>query len=528
MEQPVVTRRIGLMGLGTMVIAAVGGWCCLAPRAMAAQVDVDNADWVLTAAGALEGREPAAVEICLARREGRWQGAFALAPKWNEACHPVDANELTWADGRLKGKVTISFRGDGYVPAGRAPTACWELNAVRDGNAMGGTFAGKLGAKAVEGKLTGELAPPPRDLNSRRIRVRLVDSAKLGDIFWCAIEDSKPAGGYLFRGAWDGQVDLSRVALRGCAMSGNVRPMSSGDGNAGAAWEIHAFVIAGRVGGTFSRPGGAEGGVLAGTCVPLSESRVAPYRPPAGAATAPAGDAASKDLPERWRGAFLLPAGVPDPPPCLTNVMMPPGYDKAKDAGKRYPVVLHNGVGGASGALWQAMEKHTVRPMIHCNIALRGDGFDGSLDRVLAYLDRYWPTIADGRARVAMGFSAGAHHIFRYIDRTDLVGNYAFFGHPLQASGWATQKAAEREAMIRGATTWAKRPVNILIVAGTGEGGFKGVEPTRRVLETYGVKAKCIVIDGLRHDHAGHFERKGDEIWAWVESCLPPPASAAP
>jgi len=88
--------------------------------------------------------------------------------------------------------------------------------------------------------------------------------------------------------------------------------------------------------------------------------------------------------------------------------------------------------------------------------------------------------------------------------------------------------AAEREALIRGAAARAKWPVDVLIIAGTGEGGFKGVEPTRRVLEAYGVKAECIVIDGLRHSHAGHFERKGDEIWAWAKSCIGRPASVTP
>ena len=508
------------------VLAALAVLVCMGAshtKAPAAQVDVDNADWVLTVADALDGPKPAAVEIYLARREGRWQGAFALTPTWNHGCHEVDANELSWSGERLTGKVTIAFRSDGWVPAGKPPTASWVLDAGLDGNAIRGTFAGTLGARDVKGALMGTVAPPPpRDLSGQRIRVRLVDPTKLADIFWCTIEDGKVGGGYLFRSGWDGEVDLSRVALRGWALKGSVFPASPDDSKACPAWKISASVVAGRVGGIFSRPGGAEGGVLAGTCAPRSESRIAPCGPAAGAATAPASGPVPKDLPERWKGTFQIPAGVPDPPPGLGNVIMPPGYDKARDAGKRYPVLVHNGVGGASGSFWQAMAQGKVRPMIYCPTSFHGDGFDGSLDRVIGYLDRYWPTIRDGRARVAMGFSAGAHNIFRYTDRSDLIGSFAFFGHPLQASGWATQKAAEREALIRGAAARAKWPLRVLIVAGTGEGGFKGVEPPRRVLETYGVKAKCIVIEGLRHSHAGHFERKGDEIWAWIESCLPP------
>jgi hypothetical protein len=262
-----------------------------------------------------------------------------------------------------------------------------------------------------------------------------------------------------------------------------------------------------------------------------AEPQIAPYNPANAAVTGVSTGTVSAppvpDLPDKWK-KFQVTA-KPEPPPGLGNVVMPSGHDAIRDAGKRYPVLFHNGVSGAASPLWSAVKKGQVRPMIYCAITLRGDGFDGGLDRIVSYLDEYYPTIRAPNARVAMGFSAGAHHIFRYVDRTDLIGAFAFFGHPLQAAGWAHQKAAEREALIRGTEARRKWPLNVLLVAGTEEGGIKGIETTSSVLERYGVKAKTLVIEGLRHDHAGHFERKGGEIWPWVESCLgnPEPATAA-
>jgi hypothetical protein len=231
------------------------------------EVDADNADWVLSATNALDGR--ASVEIHLARREGQWTGAFALAPRWNQASHAVDSNEMVWADGRLKGKVTVSFRSDGWVPSGNPPTAQWALDTRREGNTLVGTFTGEVDGKPSGGSLTGEVMPCSRSLAGRRLRVRLVDPTRLSEIFWCTVENDKPLGGYLFRGAWDGPVDLSRVDLRGCALTGEVSAVAS-DGKDLGSFGIRACIIAGRVGGTFSRQGVAQGGVLAGTCVPLN------------------------------------------------------------------------------------------------------------------------------------------------------------------------------------------------------------------------------------------------------------------
>lgn len=487
------------------------------------QVDAGNADWVLSASNALDAR--ATVEIYLARREGQWKGAFASAPRWNQASHSVETNELAWADGRLKGMIVVSFRSDGWVPAGKPPTARWVLDAGRDGNTIDGTFAGEVDGKASAGNLTGKMVPPSGSLSGQRMRVRLVDSTKLSEIFWCTVENNKPVGGYLFRGAWDGPVDLSRVDLRGCALTGDVSAVAS-DGRDLGSFGVRAFAIAGRVGGTFARPGAGLDGALAGTCVPLNKSQIAPYDPASvlvtGVSTVLVARTPALDLPDRWKKVQV--AQRPELPPGLDKVLMPQGYDPVRDKDRRYPVLFHNGMSGANAPLWEAARKGKVRPMIYCTIKLKGDGFDGGLDRIIAYLDEYYPTIRDPKARFAMGFSAGAHHIFRYTDRTELVSSFAFFGHPLQASGWAHQKAAEREALIRGAEAHKKWPLNILLVAGTGEGGLVGIEPTSRVLESYGVKAKTIVIEGLRHDHAGHFEQKGDEIWGWVESCMGTPA----
>lgn len=508
-------------------------------RRAAPEVRPGDADWRMVADDFFPAEQRSAkqgrpLEIHLVRRRDAWAGGFALAPTWNHACHEVDATGLAYEAGAVKGTVRIRLNSDGWVPRPPATSeASLAIAARLEQGSIAGTYKGSHAGRKVAGRLAGGLSGPRRSLNGCRIRVRMVDPSQYAAVLWWVVRAGAAADAYVFESQWVGPADVSGLGGDSTSVKGTVRAASGGKDGPAAAYALDGHIVGGCIAGAVQREGVSAAGTFAGTVLPLAMSRIAPYRKPAAATqeTQPAtgtGAGQAGRWPDRWKGAFHLPAGVPDPPAGLLNVYVLPPQDEGQRSGRRCPVLLHNGVGGAQGAILRAIQARKMPPTVYAQVSLGGDGNDGSLDTICRYIDRYWPTIPRPEARGAMGFSAGAHHLFRYIDRSDLVGAFAFFGHPLQAAGWATQKAAEQEALLRGRAAWKLRPPAVLLVAGSAEGGYKGLEPTRAVLERFGVKPRVIAIPGLRHSHAGHFERAGDEIWAWFRGALPATAETRP
>jgi hypothetical protein len=361
-----------------------------------------------------------------------------------------------------------------------------------------------------------------------------VTSERAHSILWCIVRDGKATEGYLFHGpasaGMDGPADVSLLQVTPNGISGTVRGSVPIAIRGGISFE--------RAGGVFGPKADDVSGTFHGTVLPLDRSRLARvpeprprWRPPA-ETNKPAATAAPKAPP--GAAAFLAKIGADQRPAVklvwpkvhgeypdgLKRVTLPPQHRRG-DSESRYPVIFHNGVGGYPGALFTLMKQGKLRPVICCNVGLGGDGNDGKLDVIIDYLHRNWPASRRPEHKVLMGFSAGAHHAFRYLDRADLVGNFAFFGHPLKGAGWTHQRAREYEAVLRGRRNHKPFRPRILLVVGTREGSWKAMQLTRDWLKReFSLEATYIEVPDTAHRHDQHFAKRGAEIAEWVEAAF--------
>jgi hypothetical protein len=94
-------------------------------------------DWSLVLSNAFgEGRD---IQLYVAWKDGRVDGAFARAPRFNRMCYPVEAKDVSLSDGRLVGTFGITVPWDGWVPRDRKGLA---LAAKMDAAATASGFEG--------------------------------------------------------------------------------------------------------------------------------------------------------------------------------------------------------------------------------------------------------------------------------------------------------------------------------------------------------------------------------------------------
>ncbi|MGC9455203.1 MAG: hypothetical protein ACP5HU_10105 [Phycisphaerae bacterium] len=118
---------------------------------------------VLSLQGALPDDKPLDIYI-LARGEDVIS-AFALSPRYNRAAHEVDASDLVVADGSVTGNIVVRINSDGYVPADGESFACeFRISAAASPEAgFRGTYEGVCDGRPVEGAISGETSPVPRE-----------------------------------------------------------------------------------------------------------------------------------------------------------------------------------------------------------------------------------------------------------------------------------------------------------------------------------------------------------------------------
>ena len=517
------------MKLNGGLAVVIGMLSCCAARAQA-EPRRDDGMWRVNLEGLMPGgkaRQPIVLHVL--RDKGVWRTPFATG--WNKAAHAVDLGELQLAADTLTGDIGLTINSDGWLPgAGVTIKGKVTVQARIGDGTVSGTYRAMMGREQVEGRISGVFSEAPADLEGHRLRLGLVTAQRGYSVLWFSVRDGKPVDGYLFGGSGDRKVDVSSLKLTATSISGTI------PGPGGIS--LQGGIAFGKMGGTWQPVTKGISGTFQGTVLAFDRSRLAPpphpppvWHPPTNSAAAAkrkepqlspeaAAFLAKAGLSQKGQSKSVWPRYWGEYPDGLKRVTLPPGH-RPDDADTRYPVILHNGVGGYPGNLFTLMKQGLLPPSICCNVSLGGDGNDGKLDMIVDYLHKNWPADKSPRCKVLMGFSAGAHHAFRYIDRTDLIANFALFGHPLKGSGWTHQRAREYEALLRG--TKHRKPYRpaILLVVGTREGSWKGMQLTRDWLQReFRLQATYLEIPDLGHKHDQHFAKRGKEIAGWLEAAF--------
>ena len=103
-------------------------------------------------------------------RDGKFLYGLGSAPDWNTTAHPADVSALRYdaANGKLAGTLQVKLNPDPWVPAdGKAVTCSYRRrghsgpSSPVEKTALQGTYRGRLGTDAVQGRLSGYVYNEP-------------------------------------------------------------------------------------------------------------------------------------------------------------------------------------------------------------------------------------------------------------------------------------------------------------------------------------------------------------------------------
>lgn len=102
--------------------------------------------------------------IYVISREGKFLYGLGSAPDWNQSTYPSDVSALRYnaASGALSGTIQVKLNPDPWIPENHQPIPCTvDIAATLDranptnSTALQGTYRGKFGGEAVEGRVSG-------------------------------------------------------------------------------------------------------------------------------------------------------------------------------------------------------------------------------------------------------------------------------------------------------------------------------------------------------------------------------------
>jgi enterochelin esterase-like enzyme len=242
------------------------------------------------------------------------------------------------------------------------------------------------------------------------------------------------------------------------------------------------------------------------------------------------------------------------------NVLLPPRYEDASNADRRYPVVyyLHGGRPGGesksvalSDRFFEAMKTGGVPPMIYVFVnggrvshydypQLKSWGMKTFHEELIPHVDATYRTIAKREARGVEGFSQGGRGAARHVfARPDLFVSAAPMGgghqHELRISQNDGDEGSYQFALGDNAYDLAreyaqtKRPaVNVLLAFGTRDFNHEANLAYAAHLESLGIPFEKHVVEDAPHSaakvydglgtlpmkwHAANFERALGEKW---------------
>jgi hypothetical protein len=191
-----VLSRVAPGCVAAVAVAVVAGLAAGEARAQAAaRPDPDHCTVALSfeeffAADKRGTARP--MKLYVVRREGKFLHALGSSPTWNVSTHTVEALDVEYADGRLRGKLAVTLWNDPWVPDDYKPAkAELEIDARLDlgdpgrEGSIDGRYQGTLGGKAVSGRLGGRLmAPEVTGPEAARYAFRVMDVFEGGGNTW--------------------------------------------------------------------------------------------------------------------------------------------------------------------------------------------------------------------------------------------------------------------------------------------------------------------------------------------------------
>ena len=272
----------------------------------------------LAAAGCARGGRPAALEhgeavvrleldkalpgdrpmtVCLAAEDGRFVRGLAVAPRYNQVPHDVDASGLGLEGDALAGEIRVTVHSDGFVPPDGTVLRCaYTIDARVEGTAVRGTFEGRLGG--AEGGEAGEGQRTAGAVSGEVSAAPALEGPVVMDLHMENAAGEAPSGkgrwgqrGYpslvfkggrvvhgLIRGHGGNPINYFEAAVKamdlewhGGAVAGTLGVASKGDEY---VYTFDGRVVGDRVGGTFEKVfngRAVRGGRFMGTLAPMPE-----------------------------------------------------------------------------------------------------------------------------------------------------------------------------------------------------------------------------------------------------------------
>ena len=223
-------------------------------------------------------------------------------------------------------------------------------------------------------------------------------------------------------------------------------------------------------------------------------------------------------------------------------IYLPPGYDKATNTAKRYPVVyyLHGGRPGSeiksislAEPIHAAISDGTVPPAIyvwvnggevsHYNYPSKNSmGEDVFVKELIPHVDSTYRTIAERRGRAIEGFSQGGRGTTRIMFKYP----HLFISAAAGGAGHATEKSisendgreSEELVFARGDNTYdlarayvqmPKPQLNIMIHVGTKGFNYENNLEYMKFLDSLGIKYWKLIVPDVPHSAKKIYEAAG-------------------
>lgn len=118
------------------------------------------------------------LECYLEFHAGRVVSSFATGPNANNATHVVDAKDLVWSRGRLRGTIGVVLQADPWIPLDHLPVPLMvEVDAavIAAGSAVQGRFTGHRGSLPITGTIDGLFQPTSPTTPPMRATIKFED-----------------------------------------------------------------------------------------------------------------------------------------------------------------------------------------------------------------------------------------------------------------------------------------------------------------------------------------------------------------
>jgi hypothetical protein len=162
-----VTPKTGTAGAPLLVIGSVHPVSEVAGQAVLMPLVLNGA---LPDAGNLE--------CYLEFNAGRVVAAFATGPSVNNATHVVDARDLLWSRGRLRGTLGVVLQADPWTPPDHLPVplvVAVDGSVIAAGTALQGRFTGHRGSQPITGSLDALFQPTSPTTQPTRATIKFED-----------------------------------------------------------------------------------------------------------------------------------------------------------------------------------------------------------------------------------------------------------------------------------------------------------------------------------------------------------------